>query len=108
MSARTAILEAQDIDLKKLPVPEWNTTVYIKSFTNAEAEQFGKLLDDDDSKLVVKGFILGVCDKDGNPLFTEEDVSALQGKKGKVLARVFNEVVDFNRTDPSEDDKKNS
>ena len=110
MSLRDKILQAEDADIVSVSIPEWggkDDDFYVKTFTNAEAANFSKLLDGDDDKLLVGGVIMGLCDSKGAPILTKEDAETLSSKNSKIVARVFNAIVEHNKVVASEEDIKN-
>lgn len=100
---RDAILAAQDLPTKDVPVPEWGGTVRIRSLTARDrdaletaiyqARQEGLVAPDN-----VRARYASACivDENGKPLFTEEDIVALGGKSAAALGRVYDAVLSFN------------
>lgn len=78
-------------DTKALPVevPEWQCTVFVKTWTVAERAGFLDQFNGGD-----RGKLLGVlvasclCDEHGNRLFNADDVQALEDKSAAVLDRL--------------------
>ena len=95
---RDAIKNSQDSIMELVLVPEWGGTLHVKSLNGAQRDAFeGSLVHtngkgkrsvsylDIRAKLVAKT----ACDKDGNLLFTDNDVQWLTLKSAAALQRVF-------------------
>lgn len=93
------ILQAKDIPVEKVEVPEWGegAYVYVKGLTGAERDKFeasiieqrGTLqrinLENARSKLCVAC----ICDQDGKRLFSDDEINVLAGKSAIALERIF-------------------
>lgn len=90
---RNLILNAQDLPVKPLEVPEWNNcTVYLKSLNGVERVQLERdIAAGDKDKTLTYGRIACavLCDQEGNLLFTPEDIAKLDAKNGGALVRVY-------------------
>ncbi|MFS1524753.1 hypothetical protein ACL7TT_11655 [Microbulbifer sp. 2304DJ12-6] len=94
--SKTEILGADDLLYEEVAVPEWGGTVRVRNLTGGERDQFeaycvsagqngvGGL-----NKVRATAVSLTVVDKNGERLFTEGDVEALNKKSGAALDRVF-------------------
>ncbi len=100
---RDDIVEASDIEIRKVPTPEWgqkgdkDAHVYVKgldgqgvsNFNSSLIVQKGKerrvSLTDIHAKLCVRT----ICDETGKLLFSESDVAMLTKKSGAPLVRCF-------------------
>jgi hypothetical protein len=95
---RESIRSSKDSVLEEVAVPEWGGNLWVKSLNGAQRDAFeGSLVKtsgkgkrsmtyaDIRAKLVAKT----ACDKDGNLLFTDQDVSWLTLKSASALQRVF-------------------
>ena len=99
MLNRTEILEASDIKVQEVAVPEWgeNAAVYVKGMNGAERDKFegslitmrGKDKDLNMSNIRAKLASMTICDEKGKRLFNENDVQALSQKSAAALQRVF-------------------
>ena len=96
---RAAILAAKDFTVKTVQTPEWGGSIAIKSFDGATrselikpAKDGGGVPDDWMEQIIVAS----ACDKDGNPLFTPEDLPALRKKNAVVLERIFTAAIELN------------
>ena len=99
MLNRTEILEASDIKVQEVAVPEWgeNAAVYVKGMNGAERDKFegslitmrGKDKQMNMANIRAKLASMSVCDEKGKRLFNENDVQALSQKSAAALQRVF-------------------
>ncbi len=78
-----------------LEVPEWGCTVHLKPFNGYERRRFVK---NAHTGNVLYGEVMRqtLCDEHGHPLFTADDVDALEKKSGKVLDRVGGVIMRLN------------
>ena len=90
---RAEILAAKDIEIVEIKVPKWGGSIWVKSLSAREREEFeaalfgtGKL---ELHNIRAKMASLAVCDENGNPLFTEEDIEELNKKNTAVLQKIF-------------------
>jgi len=93
---RDAILAAEDLKRKDVPVPEWGGVVYIRSLNGVERDDFESEWRTQREKAGegirgLKAFILSICacDENGNQLFTKADVDALNEKSGAAIDRLW-------------------
>lgn len=103
MLTRDSILAAQDLPVKKVPVPEWDGHVYVRTLTAAERDGFevaclngGPIR----ASLVVRCCV----DKEGVRLFADEDATELSGKSCAAIDRIFEKAEELNKI--SADDVK--
>ena len=99
MLNRTEILEASDIKVQEVAVPEWgeNAAVYVKGMNGAERDKFegslvimrGKDKQMNMANIRAKLASMTICDEKGKRLFNENDVQALSQKSAAALQRVF-------------------
>lgn len=91
------ILQARDVKIEQVEVPEWGGTVFVRSLSAAErglieeaAAKFkeSKGKDSFARTFTVKFASLTICDEDGNRLFDDKDIAALQQKNAAAVARV--------------------
>ncbi len=97
------IMDADDIMIEKVPVPEWGGSVYVKGMTGLERDKFeGDIIKfstggkPGKSKEILnlanmraKLCSMTICDEDGKRLFSEKDARKLGGKSAAALQRVF-------------------
>jgi hypothetical protein len=92
-----AVFGLDDITTEEVPVPEWKTSVFVRSMTLDERDAWeasitetknGEVkqnLKDFYSKLVIRTAV----DEQGNLLFAETDIPRLQKKSAKAMNRIF-------------------
>jgi len=111
---KNQILEADDLKMKKVMVPEWadvgdsDAYVMLRTLTGSEREGFESTMYsiDEDSetpqvKLTSTDYRAKLCafcmvDDDGNRLFVESDIPELNGKSSIALDRVFAAAQELN------------
>ncbi len=99
--SRGAILEADDIAVEAVPVPEWGGTVYVRCMTGEQRDAWEQSHQDIKwkgskvDKIVrvgnprARGLVHCLVHRDGAPLFKPEDAAALGAKSGKVIDRLW-------------------
>ena len=92
---RNSILQASDVVIESLEVPEWKGTVYVKSMSGQERDSFEASLVSKDGKNPVyaniraKLVVRTACDETGKRLFSEADIPDLTRKSAAALQRIF-------------------
>jgi len=95
---RDDILQADDVQIESVPVPEWGGDVYVKGMTGSERDRFETSIIMVDGKSNQKLNLADMraklcketlCDVDGKKLFTQADVKELSNKSAAALQRVF-------------------
>ena len=92
---RNSILQASDVVIESLEVPEWKGTVYVKSMSGQERDSFEASLVSKDGKNPVyaniraKLVVRTACDETGKRLFSEADIADLTRKSAAALQRIF-------------------
>lgn len=99
--SRDAILGAQDLKTKDVPVPEWSGEVRVRTMTGAERNAFGASLVGTDGKVdqtryVTQMLVRCIVDEDNQPIFTVADVEALGTKSAIALKRVLDAADELN------------
>lgn len=97
MLNKEQILAIRDIKIEELFVPEWNDSIFVKTMTAEERDQFEQavfLQGDGKRKAQISGLrakmcAFVICDAEGNRLFTEGEVEALSKKSAAALTRIF-------------------
>ncbi len=92
---RAAILDADDIDIKRVDVPEWGGHVFVKTMGGVERDAIeerivatpGKERNLSNLRAIITA--ASVCTDKGALLFSEEDIVALGAKSALALDRVF-------------------
>jgi hypothetical protein len=117
---RDDILNADDLRIEVVQVPEWGGIVYIRTLTGQQREKYvesirkvtgqGKkqsveiILQQSGAKLAAQT----ICEQGGKPLFTEADIPKLAAKSSKALQRVIDAAAKLNGIDEdAEEDAKN-
>jgi hypothetical protein len=94
-------------EIRKLEVPEWNTTLYAKNLTLHDKSKMLARADSDNTEFLIFAVILGTCDEQGEPVFSLEDKLALRSKVDPdVVSRVATFVL--NSSGDEEEREKNS
>ena len=108
------ILSADDITIEVVDVSEWGGKVNVKSMTGSDRDKFEMLIVNakvKDGELIrdakfehyrAKLCSLCMCGKDGELLFTQEDVTALGNKSAAAIQRVFNVASRLNKITPED------
>ncbi|API58861.1 hypothetical protein BSL82_05670 [Tardibacter chloracetimidivorans] len=109
---RNAILSADDLPTKDVPVPEWGGTVRVRSLMARDRDAIDAALhdarkDNSDEPLNLRAMYAaaGIVDEKGVQLFSLDDVEALGAKSGAALDRVYSAITELNRIGPGEVDK---
>ena len=92
------ILESSDLKNVAVEVPEWGGTVYVRTMTGADRDQFESSMvtvgadgvrKADTSNLRAKLIALTIVDENGTRLFEASDVDRLGLKSAAAIERVF-------------------
>lgn len=94
---REAILQADDLPMEDVEVPEWGGTVRVRGLTGSERDAFeseivqlkGKKASINMQNFRAKLVVRSVVDENGKPLFSHQDVRLLGQKSAAALQRVF-------------------
>ncbi len=89
------ILAAEDRKLEPVEVKEWGCTVHVKPLNGVERSKLVRAVQAG-GVLYGAAMVASLCDENGNQLFTEADLDAINGKSGKVLERLSSFVVQLN------------
>ena len=96
MGLRDDILGIEDLPTTAVEVPEWDMTLYVRSMTGAERDQYEVgLMDTKDLPLKdklknmrAKLVVLTTVDESGVRIFNDNDVDAVGKKSAKALNRL--------------------
>lgn len=113
--SRDDILNANDIQIEELPVPEWGGTICVKTLTGAERDMLeGQLVEmgkDGRPKEIKMDHLratvawLGICDDQGARVFTDKkDIAALEKKSAAALDRVVARIQAMSAMSPADVD----
>lgn len=92
MLSKAQILQASDVKIEKVAVPEWGGEVCLRSLKGWERDQFDEAMatSKDATHARAKLVSRSLCDEAGEPLgFTEGEVLQLSEKNAAVLDRLF-------------------
>jgi len=102
------IMQADDLDTEKVPVPEWGGAVLMKTMSGKNRDDYIQILQ---GRMVGTGkgrklsnyrglsaSLLQQCliKKDESPLFTAAQIKDLQGKNGAVISRLVEKAQEMN------------
>lgn len=120
MELRAAILAAQDAKTILIPTPEWpevDGQLYVRTITSRERDQLTIAIRNKKTgeveltdNLTARNCSMFISDADGNRVFSEADISALQEKCSSALERIDKAGRDLNGigVDAEEELAKNS
>lgn len=98
---KQSILAADDLKSEAVEVAEWGGTVYVRTLTGAERDDFmltcararaqGKKLglEADPRGITCRLLVATLCDETGKALFTPDDADALATKNSRILDELF-------------------
>jgi hypothetical protein len=93
--SKDAILQAPDMPVETVGVPEWGGQVCVRTMSGTDRDAFeASLIGQQNGQQQLQNVrarlvALTVCDKTGVRLFTDADIPALGAKSAKALDRVF-------------------
>lgn len=105
MLTKHQIFSANDTRIETVSVPEWGGDVGIRVISGAARDQLDMFLagivDSRGNVVNVAGLrakvcVLACCDAEGEPIFTEKDIPALQAKSSLALDRVTQAAMKLN------------
>jgi len=107
---REQILEADDLQIKAVDVPEWGGVTYVRTINAEDYAKYVRSNVDANGKATMDNYIarycaFTICDSKGNRLFTDNDAIALGKKYSSVMARLYNEAQTLNGEDIEELEK---
>jgi hypothetical protein len=89
------ILNADDVEYKKVLVPEWGGAIRLKIMSAADAIRFNRMPNRDEAIVQILAFC--ACDEDGKLLFTSaKQVEKLREKNIKVFSRLQDACLELN------------
>lgn len=101
MLNKSDILNATDLNVRELSVPEWNGTVFIRVMTGAERDAFEAGTNNNGKAnlrdIRARFAAIVLCDETGARIFSDADVAALTGKSAAALDRIFDAGMALNR-----------
>jgi hypothetical protein len=105
------ILDAVDVQLEPIEIPEWACTATLRSFTGIERQRVVSKTQEKDRKaqeVVALLVVLGLGDESGKRIFDDKDVPAIMQKSAAVVERLGIAIAKHNglHTEANEDAKK--
>jgi hypothetical protein len=100
----TEILNLVDCNVKEVEVPEWDGAVFVRSMSLKERFVFEEKGNTTDVRMLL--LALTLCDKEGNLLFTTDQITQLENKDALVMFRLFQEACKVNGILVNEDLEK--
>jgi len=99
--SKDQILNANDLKIEEVQVPEWGGSVFVRGMTGSERDKYeasvtklrGKEAQVDMRNMRAKLLVYTVCDESGTPLFSEADIEALGKKSANALQRLWEVAV---------------
>lgn len=101
------ILNANDIELEKITIPEWGGDAYIRMMSGTERDTWevyaqGQMTTKGAVNMRAKLASLCLADADGRRLFTDQKVSKLGEKSSAVLDRIYEKCIAVNKLSASD------
>lgn len=102
MDLRKVILEAKDRRAEALEVKEWGVTVYMTELSalalDSWQEEVSRRKKDGDGMMLDSASLVArcMCDKDGNRIIGDDDLTEFSKKSGKVIKRLFDVALRVN------------
>jgi hypothetical protein len=97
---REQLLGSRDRKVQKVTLPDaaMNGTdhVYVRRLSALEASRLTVIADSDTLNSIVTTCIIGICDEDGNPLFTDADHDAVADMDFGTLNRCVEALMELN------------
>lgn len=103
--SRADFLAAKDLELKehKIKATGYNGSVWLKKMTVKDQLAFEEMANGKDKKNILsKLVVMCVCDEDGNQLFTDADIEALNNKSSAVILELSNSILATNNMSDSD------
>lgn len=100
MDLRSLILEADDLAVEAVEVPEWGCTVHVRQMSGDEAVRYyqairGDVIDPAAARNALLAICL--CDEGGARIFADGDAAHLGRKSAAVIGRLHDVAVRVNR-----------
>lgn len=90
-------LGANDLIRKKVEIPEWDMTIWVKSMTVGEREAFGDDFVKGKDKHMREWLVVYTAQtEDGKPIFKGSQVKALREKSAKAVERIVDVADELN------------
>lgn len=98
---KESILNAKDLNITEVEVPEWDGYIYLRALTGEEGNNLIEIYSSDGTpeektnRAKEEILRLSICDETGDNLFTKDDIKDLQKKNREVLTRIFLKAQDL-------------
>ena len=97
MLTKDSIFKADDLPREEVAIPEWNGSVWVRTLTGRERDQFesscvtnkGKSRSVNMDNIRARLCVLTVCNEKGDRLFDQRDVEKLGNKSSRCLDLIF-------------------
>lgn len=100
MSLTAADIFAAKPEIYKYTVESLKGDIYVRLLTPVDRRAMAKFVGKDlDSKSIAANIIYGVCDEDGNRIFTEADYERIDKLPETKIAAMFRAVLEANKID---------
>lgn len=98
MGLKDDILNANDVVIEPVEIPEWPGEQFVRVMTGTERDRY-ELLATNGSEKMIRGMLAAftLCDAEGTRLFADSDAKALSEKSSTALDRVFAKAARVNR-----------
>ena len=97
MLTKDSILKADDLPREEVAIPEWNGSVWVRTLTGKERDEFesscvtkkGKNRSVNMENIRARLCVLTVCNEKGDRLFDQRDIEKLGNKSSRCLDLIF-------------------
>jgi hypothetical protein len=101
---RESILQAKDLDLCPMAIPEWGGTIYVRCMTGTERDAFeaeaytirGKNVEINRENFRARLLVRVLVDEENQRIFSDQDINSLGGKSAKILDQLFSVAMRLN------------
>lgn len=102
MLTREAFLSLDTRPKARVPLPEHNTEIYVRTLTAAQREEWEDYSSGAGTakpKCLIRASLVAMaaCDKQGRPLFTLADIPAISEMGSPFITRIFEAALGLNR-----------
>ncbi len=96
--SKSQIISADDRESRIVEVPEWGGSVRIIAVTPAILREVRSSAPKSgtDETFGYRLMVQSIVDEDGNPIFTKDDIAALEGKSEAAIKRVMESINELN------------
>ena len=104
--SRDDILKIDDLPIKKVEVPQWGGSVYVRGLTAEARDALDAAYADAKKSGVpvnIRARYAAACigDKNGRPIFTEDDIERLATKSADALDKIYDAIVEQSKLSPA-------